>query len=65
VICFDTNYPKDVALENVTITVNRNPNPPRFANATYSATISDTFPLVTEVLKVSATDPDGVSNGGL
>ena len=47
--------------EYVTFNVNRNPTSPTFEPSQYSKTVSDNFPLATEVLTVSATDPDGVS----
>ena len=39
--------------------MNRNANPPRFTETSYSQAISETFPLVQEVIRVEAVDPDG------
>ncbi len=48
-------------METLTITVNRNPNPPKFPTSFYNVTISDVFPLVTPIVQVYATDYlDGV-----
>ena len=58
---YDTAYPNNVATNYITITVNRNANPPHFEQNTYEKTVSANYPLVTEVLKVVAVDPDGVS----
>lgn len=60
VICYDSSYTSDIATRNVTISVNRNPNAPSFSSPSYSVTISDAFALMAEVVRVSATDPDGV-----
>ncbi len=45
----------------MTFAVNRNPTSPTFDPSQYSKTLSDNYPLATEVLKVDAADPDGVS----
>ena len=45
----------------MTFSVNRNPTSPTFDPSQYSETLSDNYPLATEVLKVNAVDPDGVS----
>ena len=57
---YDTAYPKQKVTEYVTITVNRNANVPRFEQTGYQKTVSEDFPLVSEVITVLATDPDGV-----
>ena len=59
---YDTAYPKHTGTNYITITVNRNANPPRFVQNAYEKTISANYPLVTEVIKVEAVDPDGVSS---
>ncbi len=59
---FDSAYPRNRLTEYVTLTVNRNPTSPTFDPSQYSQTVSDNFPLATEVLRVSAVDPDGVSD---
>ena len=58
---YDTAYPKNRATNFITITVNRNANNPRFLQNSYDKTLSANYPLVTEVVKVEASDPDGVS----
>ncbi len=59
---YDTAYKMNVAKNYIRITVNRNANVPRFLQNSYDKTVSANFPLVTEAIKVEATDPDGVSN---
>ena len=58
---YDSAYPSNRMTEYVTFNVNRNPTSPTFEPSQYSKTVSDNFPLATEVLTVSAADPDGVS----
>ena len=56
---YDTSFPKSRSIGLVTINVNRNSNAPRFSQGLFEKTLSDDYPLVTEVLTVNATDPDG------
>ena len=58
---YDTAYPKNIATNYITITVNRNANAPHFERTIYEKTVSANYPLVTEVIRVVAADPDGVS----
>ena len=58
---YDSAYPNNRLVEYMSFTVNRNPTSPTFEPSQYSQTVSDNFPLATEVLIVSARDPDGVS----
>ena len=61
VIGYDSAYPSNTAMETLTITVNRNPNPPKFPTSFYNVTIPDVFSLVTPIVQVYAADYlDGV-----
>ena len=59
---YDSAYPLNKATEYIQITVNRNANPPAFTQNDYEKTISENYPLVSEVVQVAAADPDGVSS---
>ena len=61
VVGYDSYYPNNKATESITITVNRNPNPPSFTQNSYAVTISDSFPVMNQVTQITAADPDGVS----
>ena len=56
---FDDTYPQNKEIEYITITVNRNAHSPAFSATAYTKTVSDSFPLVTELLQLSARDEDG------
>ena len=58
---YDSAYPLNKAREYITVSVNRNANPPAFGQNNYEKTISENFPLVSEVVTVGASDPDGGS----
>ena len=58
---FDDARPNQVASANVTITVNRNPSVPVFANLRQVINIPETQPLGETIASVLATDADGVS----
>ena len=62
VAAFDSAFPQMKALEDVLISVTRNPNSPRFGRNTYSTRITENFPVGDQVLQLTATDKDGVSN---
>jgi protocadherin Fat 4 len=56
---YDSAYPDNKITEYVTVTVNRNAYAPVFGSSTYAKTVSDNYPLVTNVITVSASDRDG------
>ena len=58
---FDDARPNQVALANVTITVNRNPSLPVFTNLRQVINIPETQALGESIASVLATDADGVS----
>ena len=58
---FDDARPNQVALANVTITVNRNPSLPVFTNLRQVINIPETQALGETIASVLATDADGVS----
>ena len=55
---YDTAFPDQRAREDVLINVIRNPNTPVFQNQLYTEVISETQPLGTLVLCLTATDAD-------
>ncbi|KAJ8319080.1 hypothetical protein KUTeg_004171 [Tegillarca granosa] len=55
---YDTVYPLDIAVANVTINILRNINPPRFTR-NFVTTISEDTGLGVSILRVNATDDDG------
>ena len=57
---YDSMYPTKRQVDYISITVNRNANAPVFSPNSYTKSVSDSYPLVTEVIGVSANDPDGV-----
>ena len=59
---FDDAYPENVVSEIVRVTVQRNANPPKFVQRSYTQGISETFPIGGSVLTVVANDEDGVSH---
>jgi len=61
VICYDDVYPDNIATVTVSISVIRNPNPPKFVDENYDKTIDEKYPLGGSVLTVRATDDDKVS----
>ncbi len=61
ILAYDTAYPTNKVMEFVTVTVNRNAFSPIFGDSAYTKIVADNYPLVTEVIKVAATDGDGVS----
>ena len=58
---YDNLRPGQVATANLTISVNRNPSAPTFNNLVYTERIAETFTLGVEILRVQASDFDGVS----
>ena len=55
---YDSARPDVTDVANITITVNRNPNSPRFSPAVYQNTIPETFPSGSEIFTIAATDDD-------
>ena len=62
VIAYDTKYPDNSVMTDVTVVVTRNANAPKFSRLRYSQRISETFPIGNDILTVEATDQDGVSS---
>ena len=58
---YDPQYPLDTATATVQISVTRNENPPVFDQQLYQANISETTSIGVSVVRVNATDRDGVS----
>ena len=58
---YDSAYRQNRAVKYIGIKVNRNANTPRFPKTIYEKTVSDDFPLVTEVIQFNAIDDDGVN----
>ena len=54
----DTSYPSNTATTDVTIGVIRNANAPRFGQPSYTARISEVFPVGGDVAKITAIDAD-------
>ena len=62
VVVYDEYYPNDRGTATATFSVNRNPTSPRFVEGTsYTVTIDEKHPYGSLVLKLNATDSDGVS----
>ncbi|KAL3878035.1 hypothetical protein ACJMK2_035671, partial [Sinanodonta woodiana] len=57
---YDNGIPSLTDMDVVTITVNRNLQSPAFNPTTYSQTIDETQVLGETIVRVNATDPDGV-----
>ena len=57
----DTFYPSNIGSSNVFITVIRNPSSPQYVRASYVQNVPEYQTPGTQLLVVSATDPDGVS----
>ena len=57
----DTFYPSNIGSSNVYITVIRNPSSPQYVRASYVQNVPEYQTPGTQLLVVSATDPDGVS----
>jgi hypothetical protein len=60
-LVYDTAYPSQIAYTNITISVNRNPNPPVFANQAYERTITEDYQLGLSLVQLETSDADGVS----
>ena len=60
-VATDMGKPPLASLATLQINVLRNNFAPTFANTNYDITINETTPVGTSVLKVKATDRDGVS----
>ena len=58
----DTFYPNNIGVANVYVTVIRNPSNPQFLRASYVQNVPEYQTPGTQLLSVSATDPDGVSH---
>ncbi|KAL5018733.1 hypothetical protein ScPMuIL_004455 [Solemya velum] len=59
VTAYDTGYPSQIARENVTITVNRNPSAPVFNPTVYSQNVLESEAIGTSLIQLLATDADG------
>ncbi len=55
---YDDANPESVATTNLTITVRRNENEPRFQRTDYSVTVLEIAPIGTSLAQLSATDRD-------
>ena len=63
---FDSEFPATRASTDVIVNVERNPSAPVFSpDEARSVTISDRFPVGGEVVRLLATDADGVSHHSL
>ena len=58
---YDSSNPNQRATTDVIITVQRNVNSPVFRRSNYLATVVENYPIGESVVKVEATDGDGVS----
>ena len=58
----DTSYPNNIALTDVMINVICDANAPRFSQPSYTARISEVFPVGGDVKQITATDADEVSS---
>lgn len=56
---YDSAYPNHKVQDYVQVQVNRNAYAPIFSPLSYDKKMSDDYPLVTQVLRVAATDRDG------
>lgn len=65
VMAYDSARPLQKDYANLTIVVNRNPNPPVFTQTTYARRIPESFALGANLVQVTATDADSVSIGTL
>lgn len=61
IAAYDSAFPNNRVMEQLSINVLRNPNAPRFDQNSYSKRISETFPVGEIILQVAATDQDSVS----
>ena len=59
-MAYDNIYPMNRATAVVTVSVERNPSPPRFPEAPYDVTIGERMDLGASVMQVQAEDDDGV-----
>lgn len=57
---YDNGFPSLTDTEVVTVTVNRNTQPPAFNNNNYEVTIFETQSLGDTIVRVTATDPDAL-----
>lgn len=60
-MAYDTGAPSQIAYENVTIVVNRNPNAPFFSPSSYSRVVGEDFAPGSSLFQLTASDNDGVS----
>lgn len=60
VLAYDPQYPVDFATATVTLSISRNENVPIFSPPTYRVTISETAIIGSSVIRVTASDNDGV-----
>ena len=58
---YDSAYPLNRARADLTIQVGRNQFGPVFSPTRYERTISENYPLGSDVVQLTATDSDGVS----
>ena len=56
---FDDANPENIATTNLTITVDRNKNAPRFDRGEYVANVLEIAPIGTQLVELEATDRDG------
>ncbi|KAK3089813.1 hypothetical protein FSP39_006721 [Pinctada imbricata] len=62
IMAYDTSAPSQIAYENVTIVVNRNPNAPFFQPSSYSRVVGEDFAPGSSLFQLTASDNDGPSN---
>ncbi len=59
-VAFDSMFPDNTAIADVTVNVVRNPSLPTFEQTRYTKSISESFPVGDIIQQVKATDADGV-----
>ena len=65
VTAIDDQEPARVATADVTILVQRNANAPKFSQGSYSVSLTSKAALGEPIIRVNATDADGVSRFGI
>ena len=60
IAAYDSAFPDTRSMENVLVTVVRNPSAPSFEQPSYTTSITESFPPGENIFQVMASDPDGV-----